>query len=175
VHRPLGQQLEDRGADIAALAASSPAAASATRTAWAAEAETAAGIEAEFETATSGAEAATGSEGETISMAGITERAAMAGILLAQMVAKVIAELAAGLPTLLMEGAAVAGPEAEAESAGRRCEWVAHMEWFLTYVGKRRVRFRYVDDISEPIAMQLLRRGGRDRVTTTTPAGGGAQ
>ena len=64
VHRPLGQQFEDRGADVTALAASSTAAATGARTAWAAEAEpaeTGAGIEAELEAA-AGTEGATGAE-----------------------------------------------------------------------------------------------------------------
>jgi hypothetical protein len=51
VHRPFGQQLEDGGAYIAALTASSPAAATTTWSAWA-EAESAAGIESELEAAT---------------------------------------------------------------------------------------------------------------------------
>jgi hypothetical protein len=41
------------------------------------------------------------------------------------MVTKVIAELAAGLPALLMKRAPIAG--AEAESAGRWGEWVGHV------------------------------------------------
>jgi hypothetical protein len=124
VHRPFGEQLEDRGADIAALAASSPAAATATRATWAteAEAETAARIEPELEAA-----AAARTEGETVAVAGVAERAAVAGVLLAQMVTKVIAKLAAGLPALLMKRAAIARAEAEAESAGRWGEWVGHM------------------------------------------------
>jgi len=69
VHRPLGQQFEDRGADVTALAASSTAAAAATRTAWAAEAETGARIEAELETA-AGTETA-GTEGATWAKAGL--------------------------------------------------------------------------------------------------------
>jgi hypothetical protein len=162
VHLPFGQQLEDRGADIAALAAASPAAATATRTAWA-EAEPATGIESKLESA-AGAEAAARSE------AGI---AVEAGGVLAQMVAKVFAELATGLPALLMKRAPIA--RAEAKSAGRRGEWVGH-EWFLTYVGKHGMYFRYVDDISEPIAMQ--RRIGvvlATHATRTTPGADAAQ
>jgi hypothetical protein len=45
---------------------------------------------------------------------------------LAQMVAKMLAEVAAGLPALLMKCAPIAGPEAEAESAGGWGEWVSH-------------------------------------------------
>jgi hypothetical protein len=63
VHRPFDQQLEDGGADIAALTASSPAAATATRTAGA-EAEPATGIESELEAAT-GTEAEVGLEART--------------------------------------------------------------------------------------------------------------
>jgi hypothetical protein len=72
------------------------------------------------------------------------------------MVAKVVAELAAGLSALLMKRAPIAGAEAEAESAGRWGEWVGHFCWFLTFGWKRLSRFRYVNDISEPIAMQRL-------------------
>jgi hypothetical protein len=113
VHRPFGEQLEDRGADIAALAASSPAAATATRTARAAEAEaeTAARIESELETA---ARTKAGVVGE-----------AGACVVLSQMITKVIAKLAARLSALLMKCAAIA--RAEAESAGRWGEWVGHV------------------------------------------------
>jgi hypothetical protein len=60
----------------------------------------------------------------------------------------VIAKLAAGLSALLMKCAAIARAEAEAESAGRWGEWVGHIRWFLRFVGKRWMRFRYVHDIS---------------------------
>jgi hypothetical protein len=122
VHRPLGQQLEDGRTHVAALAASASATAPATRTGWAAEAEskTTAGIEAELEAA-----AAAGTESEVVPETGV--ECVMSGILLTQVVAKVFAELSAGLTTLLMEGAAVTGAGAEAESAGRRCEWVGHL------------------------------------------------
>ena len=46
--------------------------------------------------------------------------------MLAEMVTKMVAELAAGLPALLMKRAPIAGAEAEAESAGRWGEWVGH-------------------------------------------------
>jgi hypothetical protein len=114
VHRPFGEQLEDRGADVAALAASSPAAASATRTAEA-ESESSAGVESEFEAA-----AEAGAEAEVALDAGTR-------VVLAQMVTKMVAELAAGLPALLMERAPIAGAESEAESAGRWGEWVGHV------------------------------------------------
>jgi hypothetical protein len=117
VHRPFGQQLEDGGADIAALAASSPAAATAARSAWA-EAESATGIESELEAA-AWAEAAAWTE------AGVALEAGTGGVL-AQMVTKVLAEVAAGLPALLMKRAPIAWAEAEAESAGRWGEWVSH-------------------------------------------------
>jgi hypothetical protein len=109
VHRPLGQQFEDRGADVAALTASSPAAATAARTARAAEAEadTAARIESELEAT--------------------ARTKAGACVVLAQMVTKLIAKLAAGLPPLLMKSPSIAWPEADAESAGRWGEWVGHV------------------------------------------------
>jgi hypothetical protein len=118
VHRAFGEQLEDRGADVAALAASSAAAASATRTAGA-ESESSAGVESEFETA-AGTETAAGSEAEVALEAGTR-------VVLAQMVTKMVAELAAGLPALLMKRAPIAGAEAEAESAGWWGEWVGHV------------------------------------------------
>ena len=58
------------------------------------------------------------------------------------MATKVVAELAASLPELLMKRAPIAGAEAEAESAGRWGEWVGHFCWFLTYGRKRLSRFR---------------------------------
>jgi hypothetical protein len=71
------------------------------------------------------------------------------------MVTKVFAELAAGLPALLMKRAPVAGAEAEAESAGGWGEWVGHL--LVPYVWvKAPSRFRYVNDISNTIAMQRL-------------------
>jgi hypothetical protein len=42
------------------------------------------------------------------------------------MVTKVVAELATGLPALLMKRAPIAGAEAESEAAGRWGEWVSH-------------------------------------------------
>ena len=54
--------------------------------------------------------------------------------LLAQMVAKVFAEVASGLASLLMKCAPIAGAEAKSERADRWSEWVGH-GWFLTYVG----------------------------------------
>jgi hypothetical protein len=121
VHRPFGQQLEDRSADVAALAASPPAATTATWTAWAAEAESesATGIEAELE-------AAARTEAATRTKAG-PAREAGAPVVFAQMITKVITELAAGLSALLMKRAAIAGAEAKAESAGGWGKWVGHI------------------------------------------------
>jgi hypothetical protein len=160
VHRSLGEQLEDRGADIAATTTAATASVSATATAALAGAESEAGggpgVEAELE-ATARAEAG-----------GAVE----AGVVIPDVIANVLAEVAPGLTPLLMQGATVDG--AESESARWRCEWVGH-ECFLTCVRKRGVRFRYVDDISETIAMQplegvVIARG----LTTTTPGEGGA-
>jgi hypothetical protein len=89
------------------------------------------------------------------------------------MVTKLIAKLAAGLAALLMKRAPIAW--AEAEAAGRWGEWVGH-GCFLTCVGKRSTRFRYIDDISETIAMQ--RWNGvvlATHATRTTPGDGDAQ
>jgi hypothetical protein len=126
VHRPFGQQLEDGGADIAALTASSPAAATTTWSAWA-EAEPATGIEYEFQSAAGAdAEAANGTEAESLTEAAEVAFGAGTRVVLVEMVTKVIAEVAAGLPALLMKRAPIAGPEAEAESAGGWGEWVSH-------------------------------------------------
>jgi hypothetical protein len=122
VHRPFGQQLEDGGADVAALTASSPAAATAARSAWA-EAESATGIESELEAAT-WAEAAAWAEAGAWAEAVIAVEAGTR-VVLAQMVTKMLAEVAAGLPALLMKRAPIAGPEAE--SARRWGEWVGHV------------------------------------------------
>ena len=58
------------------------------------------------------------------------------------MVAKVFAEVAAGLPALLMKRAPITGAEAEAESTWGWGEWVCHVGWFLTFERKRLTRFR---------------------------------
>jgi hypothetical protein len=121
VHRPFGQQLEDGGADISALTASSPAAATAARSTRA-EAESATGIESELEAAT-WAEAAAWAEAGAWAEAVIAVEAGTR-VVLAQMVTKMLAEVAAGLPALLMKRAPIAGPEAE--SARRWGEWVGH-------------------------------------------------
>jgi hypothetical protein len=122
VHGPFGQQLEDGRADVAALAAPAPATTSATRAAWAAEAESeaAARIESELETA-----ATAGAEREPVAMARVAERAGVARVLLAQVVTKVVTEVAAGLPALLMKCSPVA--RSEAEAPGRWGEWVGHI------------------------------------------------
>jgi hypothetical protein len=128
VHRSLGQQLEDRGTHVAALAPSSPAAATATHARTEADAESATGIESELE-------AAAGTEAKVALEAGTR-------VVLAQMVAKVFAEVAAGLPALLMKRAPITGAEAEAESTWGWGEWVCHVGWFLTFERKRLTRFR---------------------------------
>ena len=105
VHRPFGEQLEDRGADVAALAASSPAAATATRTAWRRSRSRRAD------------RIRTRSRGRGRSRDPDRSQGRRARVVLAEMVTKVVAELASGLPPLLMKCAAIARAEAEAESA----------------------------------------------------------
>jgi DNA segregation ATPase FtsK/SpoIIIE-like protein len=109
MHGPLGEEFEDGGTHVAALAARASAAPPAAYTG--SKAETAARIESELEPAAR-PEAEVGLE-------------AVGGLVLAEVVAKVLAELASGLPPLLMQGAAVSG--AEAEATRRWCEWVGHV------------------------------------------------
>jgi hypothetical protein len=135
VHRTVGQQNQDGGADVAALASSAPAA-PAARTAC--EAEAPAGVEAEA--------APAGAESEAGLKSG-TERAVLAGAVLTE----VFAEFATGLPPLFVKGTALL--RAEPESTGWWCEWVVHGE-SPSFDVKRSRRFRYVNDISETIAMQ---------------------
>ena len=99
MHRTVGQQNQDGGADVAALASS--AAAPAARTAC--EAEAPAGVEAEA--------APAGAESEAGLKSG-TERAVLAGAVLTE----VFAEFATGLPPLFVKGAALL--RAEPESTG---------------------------------------------------------
>jgi hypothetical protein len=118
VHGPLGQQLEDCGADVAALAAS---AAASTATAGAeAESESAARAKAELEAATARAEAAAGSVRGA-------EGTVMGCPVLTEMAAQVFAELAARLAALFMKCAPIARAEAKAEATGRWGEWVGHV------------------------------------------------
>jgi hypothetical protein len=120
MHLSLGEQLEDGGADIATLAAASPAA-TAAGSAWA-EAESATGVESELEPAT-GTEATAWAEAAAWAEPVVAFEAGTR-VVLAQMVTKMLAEVAAGLPALLMKRAPIAGPEAE--SAGGWGEWVSH-------------------------------------------------
>ena len=87
------------------------------RTRAEAEAEPAAGIEAEFEAGRKARSAGSGGVGT-----------------------KVVAELAAGLAALLMQGVALG--RTETESARWWCEWVGHVFQVLLD-GKHLVRFRY--------------------------------
>jgi hypothetical protein len=157
MHWPLGQELEDRGADIATLAASPTAAPASARTGPESEAEAATRIEAELE-AVPRAEPEVALKAE-------------AGVVFAEMVAKVLAELSTRLTPLLMERAAVAGPKAEAESARRWCEWVGH-RCFLTFDGKRRdalpIRRRYIGNYRDATSTGVV---VATYVTTTTPPG----
>jgi hypothetical protein len=110
VHRTIGEQDQDGGADVAALAAP----ASAATAAWTAESEAAARIETE--PASAWAESA-----EPARKTG-TERAVPVGAVLAH----VLAEIATSLSMVFVKGAALLRVEAEAESAWCWCEWVVH-------------------------------------------------
>jgi hypothetical protein len=145
VHGPLGQQLEDGRANIAAPAASPASAAPRAAGTWP-EAESAALVEAELEPAT-GTEAGTEARTEAAALSEL-------GVVAVIVAAHVLAEVAARLAALLVKRSSIAGAEAEAKAAGWWCEWVAHYLVFLNVGGKRRMCFRYVNDISETIAMQ---------------------
>jgi hypothetical protein len=110
VHRTVGEQNQNGGADVAALTAT----ASAATAAWTAESETAARVETES--------AATGSESAEPGLEAWAERAVPVGAVLTH----VAAEIATSLPTVFMKGAALLRIEAEAEPAWCWCEWVAH-------------------------------------------------
>jgi hypothetical protein len=122
VHRPVGEQLEDRGSHVTAPAASaatrSAAAASAGSTGSEAAGPEAAGTEAE---ATTAAEAGTGAEAGTESRAEASVFAAM--------FAYVVAEVATGLPALFVQDAAVAGAEPETGATRERAVSVFFIEW----------------------------------------------
>jgi hypothetical protein len=112
VHRTVGEQNQDGGADVATLA--SPAsAATTTRAAETESAEAAARVEAEAP--------ATGPES---GLKAGSERTVAAGAVFTEM----FAEFATGLPPLLVQVAALMGVEPEAEPAGLWCEWVVHGE-----------------------------------------------
>ena len=115
-----------------------PDAAAAT---WAAEAGTA---EARSEPGS----AETASEATAESGAEATEAAVGSCVVLGDG----LAEAAPGGMTTFVHGAAVDGREPEAEGAIGGCEGGVHV--CVSLAGKRRMRFRYVDDISETIAMQ---------------------
>jgi len=113
VHRPLGQQHQDGGADIATAAA--PAVSS---TAWA-------GAEAKAESA--GAETPAETRPETGPEAR-AERPVVAGVVTAD----IVAELATGLPTLFMQCTPCMGVEAEALGSGAPGQWRAFIgEWVV--------------------------------------------
>jgi hypothetical protein len=157
VHRPVGEQLEDRGTHVTA-----PAASAATGSAAAAT---------ERSTGTAGTEA-TRTEAEAATRAEATgteaswaECRSEAGVAAAAVFTDVVAEVATGLSALFVLDAAVSGTESESWTAhvgaleltlwGSFIEWGVHVCVLLS-TGNAEMRFRYVDDISETIAMQLL-------------------
>jgi hypothetical protein len=155
VHRPVGEQLEDRGTHVtapAASAATGSAAAASARSTGTARAE-AAGTEAEAATRAE----ATGTECRSETEA--------TGVAAAAVFTDVVAEVATGLSALFVLDAAVSGTESESWTThewaleltlwGSFIEWGAHVCVLLS-TGNAEMRFRYVDDISETIAMQLL-------------------
>jgi plasmid stabilization system protein ParE len=89
VHWPFGQQRQDGGSDVATLATSAAAAPAATGSG--AEAEAAARIEAEVEPAATGPEAGA----EPRSESGLRR-------VVSHLLAHVVAEIAPGLPTLVV-------------------------------------------------------------------------
>jgi hypothetical protein len=139
VHRPVGEQLEDRGTHVAAPAASAAAgpatAASARSTGSAGSAGTeATGAEAEAATWAEAAWAEDGSETE-------------AGVAACAVFTDVVTEVATGLSALLVQGTALAGTESETWTAhvgtlemtllGSFIEWGVHV-CVLAFDGKRR-------------------------------------
>jgi hypothetical protein len=120
VHRSLGQQHQDGGANLATAAAPTVCATSSSPTAWA-------GAEAEAEPAGTEAAAEAGSETRTETRA---ERPVVSGIVTAD----IVAELATGLPALLVQCTPCMGVETEALCSGTPREfpfymgkWVVHM------------------------------------------------
>jgi len=154
VHRPVGEQLEDRGTHVTA-----PAASAATGSATAASARSTGSTWAEA-TGTE-AEATTRAEASWAEGRSETE----VGVAAAAVFTDVVAEVATGLSALFVLDAAVSGTESESWTAhewaleltlwGSFIEWGAHVCVLLS-TGNAEMRFRYVDDISETIAMQLL-------------------
>jgi hypothetical protein len=112
VHRTIGEQNQDGGADVAALTAPASAAATARAT----EAEAGARVEAEA--------APTWAESAEPGLEAGTERAVPVRAVLTQ----VLAEIAAGGPPVFVEGATLLRTESEAgaEPTGWGCEWVVH-------------------------------------------------
>jgi hypothetical protein len=163
VHRPLGQQHQNGGADVATAAA---------RTVSAAPPTALAGAEAESAGAETPTEA--GSETRTETRA---ERPVVAGIVTAGKVA----ELATGLPALLVQCAPSMRVEAEAlcsGSTGERSlymgEWVVHVSSRF-WSGSAGMRYRYNDDISETIVMQRQVCGGSFDIGFVARSSGVAQ
>jgi len=109
VHRALGEQRQDCGANVAAPAAATPATAAAWATAKAGTPEPGA-AEPAAEARSEAAEA-------------WVERAVVAAVVLADGVA----ETASGRPPLFMDDTSVHGSESESEAAAWGCEWVAHV------------------------------------------------
>jgi hypothetical protein len=154
VHRPVGEQLEDRGTHVtapAASAAAGSATAASARSTWA-------------EATRTEAEAATRAEA-TGTEASWAECRSEAGVAAAAVFTDVVAEVATGLFALFVLDAAVSGTESESWAAHvgalELTLWGAFIEWgvhvcVLLSTGDAEMRFRYVDDISETIAMQLL-------------------
>jgi hypothetical protein len=152
VHRPVGEQLEDRGTHVtapAASAAAGSATAASARSTWA-------------EATRTEAEAATWAETAGTECRSETEAA---GVAASAVFTDVVAEVATGLFALFVLDAAVSGTESESWAAHvgalELTLWGAFIEWgvhvcVLLSTGDAEMRFRYVDDISETIAMQLL-------------------
>jgi hypothetical protein len=119
VHRPLGQQHQNGGADVATAAA---------RTVSAAPPTALAGAEAESAGSETPTEA--GSETRTETRA---ERPIVAGIVTADKVA----ELATGLPALLVECTASMGVEAEALCSGTPGKFPFYMGKWVVHISSR--------------------------------------
>ena len=158
VHGPLDEQREDRGAHVAALAAG-PAAAGTPR-----------GPPRTGPRGRSRSRSRGRTRAESAAGAVISETRTEAGV--AAVFAEVIAEFAPGLPPVFVQRRPILRAEAEAEPTGFEgaFEGVKGVFIVVSFLQGAPMRSRYVDDISETIAMQRLVRDAPSHRATTASA-----